>query len=208
VRRTPALLAVLIAMIATTATHAAALDPVARLEKGLAATHDAQARFVQTRSSALLPSPETARGRLWLRRPADVRLEYETPAALTLLKRGDSAFVHTPSLQQVQVTTARDSGVPLGWVLGSSLAEIRKSATVSSSGEEVLIVPNRSLGLPWTSVRLGFGAGDFPVRWRLKDASGDEIEIRLHDLARNRGLPESRFASAWPKGTRVIALKR
>jgi outer membrane lipoprotein-sorting protein len=200
--------AALLFALCAAAPAAAASDPVARLEKGLADTRDAEARFVQTRTSALLPSPETARGKLWLRRPGDVRLEYETPSPLVLLKRGDSAFVHTPTLQQVQVTTARDSGIPLGWVLGSSLAEIRRSARVTAAGNDVEIVPDRTLGLPWSSLRLGFGAGDFPVRWRLTEHSGDEVEIRLVDLVRNRGVPASRFASRWPPGTRVINLPR
>ena len=186
-----------------------AAGPVARLERGLAGTRDVEARLVQVRRSALFDGPQRAGGRLYLRRPGDARLEYDTPEPLVLLKRGDTAYVYVKSLAQVQVMPAAGAGVPMAWVLGSSLAEIRRLAEVRAVDGEVEIVPRRGSGLPWGSLRLGFrGGSDFPVRYRLKDAGGDEVEIRLEDVRRNRGVPDSHFRPIWPAGTRRVDLGR
>lgn len=184
-------------------------DPVARLERGLEGTRDLQARLLQVRRSTLLEEPQRARGRLYLRRPGDARIEYDTPEPLVLLKRGDTAYVYVESLAQVQVMPAAHAGVPLGWVLGSSVKEIRATADVRAVGDEVEIAPRRGSGLPWSSVRLGFPPeGDFPVRFLLVDATGDEVEIRLADVRRNRGLPAERFLPRWPEGTRRVEMGR
>jgi outer membrane lipoprotein carrier protein len=191
------------------AAGAAAADPVARLERGLAGTRDVAARLVQVRRSALLEESERATGRLYLRRPGDARFEYDTPEPLVLLKRGDTAYVYVKSLAQVQVMPAAAAGVPMGWVLGSSPAELRRLAEVRAVGDEVELVARRGSGLPWVSLRLGFRAGsDFPVRYRLTDAGGDEVEIRLEAVQRNRGVADERFRPVWPAGTQRVDLGR
>lgn len=183
-----------------------ASDPVLRLDRALAGTRDLRASFVQTRRSPLLATPETASGRLLLRRPGSARLEYDPPDGLVLLKRGDSAWVYVPSLQQVQVTAAGAS-VAVGWVLGSSVAELRRSARVRAVGRQVEITPREGAGLPWRKLVVGFGTrSPFPERFVLEDAGGDEVEIRLNDVVRNRGVPASRFQPRWPEGTRVVEM--
>lgn len=198
-----------LATVAGVAAAAAAGDPVARFERGLAATRDVEAKLVQVRRSPLLEGEQRATGRLYLRRPGDARLEYDTPEPLVLLKRADTAYVYVKSLRQVQVMPAAGAGVPVGWVLGSSLAEIRRLAEVRAVGAEVELVPRAGSGLPWERLRLGFPAsGDFPVRYRLTDGSGDEIEIRLESVRRNRGVADERFRPVWPAGTRRVDLGR
>jgi outer membrane lipoprotein-sorting protein len=193
--------------MATASAAAVARDPVARLERGLRTTRDLQARLTQIRRSPLVAGVERARGRLYLRRPGDARLEYEAPEPLVMLRRGDTAYVYVKSLAQVQVMPATGAGVPVGWVLGSRIEDIRKLATVRAAGDEVVIAPREGSGLPWTSVRLGFPpVGDFPVRFVLEDGSGEVVEIRLEALLRNRGIPEERFRARWPAGTRRVDL--
>jgi len=184
-----------------------ATDPVARLERSLARTRDASARFVQTRRSPLLPDAETSRGRLWVRRPGEARLEYETPESLVFWKRSDTAWVYVPALRQLQVGPAREAGVPLGWMIGGTLAEVRRSARVRALGSEVEIVPDPGSGVPWSSVRVGFGsAGDFPDRYRFEEESGEVVEIRLVGVRWNRGVPARIFAPRVPEGTRRVDL--
>jgi outer membrane lipoprotein-sorting protein len=198
--------AVLVAGVAAVpATARGGADPVARLGRGLASTRTLVAGVVQTRRSELLGDTETTRGRLYLRRPGDARLEYDSPSPLVILKRADTTYVYTERLAQVQVLPARAAGVPLGWVLGSSLAELRRLAAVHAVGSEVELVPHPGSGLPWRSLRLGFpAAGDFPVRFVLATGDGEEVEIRLVDLRRNVAVPASRFAPSWPRGTRRV----
>jgi hypothetical protein len=100
---------------------------------------------------------------------------------------------------------ARQSGVPLGWVLGSSLAELRALAEVRAAGRTVEILPRPGAGLPWSSLVLEFpAAGEFPTRFVLRDALGDTVVIRLEGVRRNRALPAGRFAPDWPAGTRRV----
>jgi outer membrane lipoprotein-sorting protein len=180
---------------------------VARLERGLRTTRSLEAGLEQTRYSGLLDDQEKSRGRLYLRRPGDARLEYDAPSPLVILKRGDTTYVYAASLAQVQVMPAHAAGLPLGWVLGSSLAEIRRLATVRAAGAEVEIVPRAGSGLPWAALRLGFPPiGDFPVRFVLENGGGDRVEIRLTGVRRNRGVPAARFAPLWPPGTRRVVM--
>jgi outer membrane lipoprotein carrier protein len=210
VRAVRAVLPLLACLAAASARPAAArtvADPVARLERALAGTRDLEAAFVQTRRSDLLREPERTTGRLYLRRPGSARLEYDAPEKLVLLKRGDSAWVYVPSLSQVQVMAASATGIPIGWVLGSSLSELRREAEVKASGREVVITPRPGGQWPWRALHIRFGArSDFPEAFVLRDAGGDEIEIRFTSVSRNRGVPASRFFPRWPEGTRVVEL--
>ena len=182
----------------------AASDPVARLDRALRRTHDVQARFVQTRKSPLLAGEERATGSLWVRKPGDARVDYRDPSPMVIWKRGDSTWVYVPALAQAVVSESGAAGVPVSWVLGASLAEVRREADVRASGAEVEIRPRPDAGLPWSSVRIGFGPGDFPNRYVFVDPAGEEVRIDLREVRTNRGVPAERFRPRFPPGTRVV----
>lgn len=194
-----------IAVLALVAGGAeAASDPVARLDRALRRTRDVQARFVQTRKSPLLAGVERATGSLWVRKPGDARVEYRDPSPMTIWKRGDSTWVYVPAMAQAVVSESGAAGVPVSWVLGASLAEVRREADVRAAGAEVEITPHADAGLPWSTVRIGFGANDFPNRYVFVDPAGEEVRIDLRQVRTNRGVPAERFRPRFAPGTRVV----
>jgi outer membrane lipoprotein-sorting protein len=186
----------------------AAPDPVARLDRALRRTRNVQASFVQTRKSPLMAGEERTTGTLWVRKPGDARVEYRGPSPLIIWKRGDSTWVYVPALAQVVVSESGAAGVPVSWVLGTSLAEVRREADVRASGTEVEIRPHADAGLPWSSVRIGFGPGDFPNRYVFVDAAGEEVRLDLRQVRTNRGVPADRFRPRFPPGTDVVSTGR
>ena len=177
---------------------------IAKLDKALSNTRDLDARFVQTRKSPLLDSDDRASGTLQVKKPGFARLEYKTPSPLTVWKRGDSAWVYTPAIKQVIVSPTGASGVPVGWVLGASLADIRKDAYVHETGSGVDIVPHSDAGLPWKKVSIAFGKDGFPSRDVFIDSSGESVTIELTSVRRNRGIAADRFRPRYPPGTNVV----
>jgi len=199
------ILAVLLVVGMTPGTPPPSYTPhIVKLDKALSSTHDLDARFVQTRRSPLLDTDDRATGTLQVQKPGFARLEYKTPAPLTVWKRGDSAWVYTPTLKQVIVSPSGASGVPVGWVLGASLAEIRKDAYVHETSSGVDIVPHANAGLPWKKVSIAFGKDGFPNRYQFTDSSGESVVIELTSVRRNKGIPADRFRPRYPAGTNVV----
>jgi outer membrane lipoprotein-sorting protein len=94
--------------------------------------------------------------------------------------------------------------VPVGWVLGGTLAEIRKDAAVRETGSGVEIVPHADAGLPWQKVSIAFGKDGFPNRYEFMDASGESVIIELLSVRRNKGIAAERFRPRFPAGTNVV----
>lgn len=177
---------------------------IIKLDHALSATRDLDAHFVQTRRSPLLDSDDRSSGTLLVQKPGHARLEYKDPSPLVVWKRGDSAWVYTPALKQVVVSPTGASGVPVGWVLGATLADIRKDAYVHETGSGVDIVPHADAGLPWKKVSIAFGKDGFPKRYEFTESSGESVVIELTSVRRNRGIAASKFRPSFPAGTRVV----
>jgi len=177
---------------------------IGKLDKALSTTRDLDARFVQTRRSPLLDGEERSSGTLQVQKPGLARLEYKDPSPLVVWKRGDSAWVYTPALKQVVVSPTGASGVPVGWVLGASRADLRKDAYVHDTGSGVDIVPHPDAGLPWKKVSVSFGKDGFPNRYEFTESSGESVVIELKSVRRNKGIPAERFRPRFPAGTRVV----
>src|SRR5262249_10743106 len=143
-------------------------------------------------------------GTLQVQKPGHARLEYKTPSPLTVWKRGDSTWVYTPALKQVIVSPTGASGVPVGWVLGASLADIKRDADLREDAKGVEIRPHASAGLPWSVVHVTFGKDGFPNRYEFTESSGESVVIELTKVRRNRGIAASKFRPSFPAGTRVV----
>jgi len=177
---------------------------ITKLDHALSSTKDLDAHFVQTRHSPLLDGEDKSNGTLLIQKPGHARLEYSAPSPLQVWKRGDSTWVYTPALSQVIVSPNGASGVPVGWVLGASLDDIKKDAEVREAGKSVEIRPRASAGLPWSVVRVSFGKDGFPNRYEFTESSGENVVIELTSVRRNRGIPASKFRPSFPAGTHVV----
>jgi outer membrane lipoprotein carrier protein len=176
-------------------------------DKSLKSTKDLQAEFTQTRHSPLLDEPIEAHGTVWVRYPGDVRFEYETPDPMTLLKQGDTTWLYVPELEQVQKSRASAAGVPMGWVLGSSVEQLRQEATVDVADGRIVIRPLPERSGAWQRIEVFYGKSKaFPERYTIYEESGEVVEIRLREIRRNIGVKADRFKAEWPAGIDIIML--
>jgi outer membrane lipoprotein carrier protein len=176
-------------------------------DKSLRTTKDVTAVFTQTRHSPLLEEPIEADGKLWIRFPGDVRFEYETPDPMTLLKHADTTWLYVPALEQVQKSRASAAGVPMGWILGSSVEELKEEATIEVSGDHIVVRPLPENPGPWQRIEISYGsAKGFPSRYTIYEESGEVVDIRLRQVKRNTGVKAGRFSAEWPPGIEIITL--
>lgn len=198
---------VLILIAALAAPTVAGAGLLETFDKSLKTTKDVTAQFTQTRHSPLLDEPIEAHGTVWIRYPGDVRFEYETPDPMTLLKHADTTWLYVPQLEQVQMSSASAAGVPMGWVLGSSVEQLQKEATVEAADDRIVIRPLPERRGPWQRIEIRYGKSKaFPARYTIYEESGEVVEIRLSEVKRNAGVKTGRFKADWPPGVDIIKL--
>jgi outer membrane lipoprotein-sorting protein len=173
----------------------------------LGAMQDAEARFEQTRYSTLLPEPMAASGRLWLKRPGQLKLAYRDPEPMTLLKRADTTWIYVPSLEQVQRYRVEAVGVPLGIALGASRETLERETVLEADGDWVRLEPRGERPAAWTEIEIELPPGSsFPKRLVVHQTGGDRLEFEFLEVRRNRGLRSRTFLPDWPDTTPVISV--
>ena len=201
------MMAVVLWAVASAAPVATAAGLLETFDKSLKTTKDVTAQFTQTRHSPLLDEPIEAHGTVWIRYPGDVRFEYEEPDAMTLLKHADTTWLYVPQLEQVQMSSATAAGVPMGWVLGSSVEELRQEGTVEAVDDRIIIRPLPDRRGPWQRIEITYGKNKaFPARYTIYEESGEVVDIRLSQVKRNAGVSAGRFKPDWPAGVDIIML--
>lgn len=197
----------MVAACALWAAAAGAETALDRFASVLGATQDAEARFTQLRYSTLLPEPMRAAGRLWLKRPGQLKLSYREPEPMTLLKRADTTWIYLPSLEQVQRYRVEAVGVPLGIALGASREVVEREAVLEADGDWVRMQPRPGRAVAWTEIEIELPPGSaFPKRLVVHQTGGDRLEFEFLEVRRNRGVKSRTFQPDWPDTTPVVSL--
>ena len=182
------------------------LDRFARV---LAGTRDVRARFTQVRRSPLLPEPMVSEGRLWLRRPGQLKLAFLDPEPMTLWKLADTTWIYLPSLAQVQRYRVESVGVPLGLVLGAPREELERSARIESVGDRIRLRPRADHPAAWSEITLELPRDRaFPTRLEILQTDGERLEFRFREVRRNVGVTAREMALAWPDSVEVVRVGR
>lgn len=180
-----------------------------RLARVLGETKDAQAAFTQVRRSPLLPEPMRSEGKLWLKRPGELKLVFLDPEPMTLWKRADTTWVYVPSMAQVQRYRVESVGVPLGLALGSSRADLEASARIASDGDRVRLRPRADRPAAWSEIVVEMPPGEpFPTRLEVLQTDGERMEFRFRSVRRNTGLAAREMLPSWPDTVDVVRVGR
>jgi outer membrane lipoprotein-sorting protein len=211
VRRAPFVIALALGLglgLAAVATPAAAASgPRERWSAAFRSLKDARASFRQTRDAGAL-GRMISQGTMEFRAPSLVRIDYTGSAPMTILLRGDTAWVHQPRQKQVLRSSARASGVPPLPFLTAEPGRLDERFDIVARGDDTIVfTPKQSAALSWSACELTVHpATGLPTRAVVRMSDGSSIELVFDRFRVNAGVAASRFRPSWPPGTAVVVL--
>jgi len=181
--------------------------------------HSLTAEVERTKVTVVVNVKSTDTGTLWIRGDK-MRLELKTPDLRTILRSGDTIFIYTPGLKQVEeynLGKHRDlvnEFLLLGF--GTSGHDLQKGFLVTVVGEPMLdrqktvlleLTPRAgSARSQIARIRLWLDQSSWlPVQQEFFETGTDDYFIvRYTNISRNPNIPDSRFKPHWPKGTQKV----
>jgi outer membrane lipoprotein carrier protein len=174
---------------------------------------DLSAVFVQKSTVASLGREETARGRVWVKRPGRMRWEYETPEPRVIAVDGETVRIWLPSDKQMQIaplSAGAFSPTALGFLLGTGdLSETFDAERLDDGPEgQVRMRLRPREDARFSELELWVAPGTHQLRGSvLVDVLGNRTEVRFQDVSENEGLTEAHFTIEVPADTEVIDLR-
>lgn len=178
-----------------------------RIEEHHQKTRDLVARFTQTYRSGLLGRESVERGRLSLKRPGQMRWEYEEPEKKTFVSDGHRFFFYVPADRQVIVKEQHDErSLPAQLLAGREILasfEVSLEAEASPGLSRLRLVPRQDDA----EVAEAILVVDAEARIRaveIKDVQGSRSRFDFAEVRENVGLKDTLFEFTIPKGVEVI----
>lgn len=218
-RRVPGVTLILgLAVLPASLAAAQSLEEVvAGVEGTYARIVDLKADFTQQAFNKSLGQVIKAEGAVYLKRPGKMRWEYRTPSPQQIVSDGQSLWVYTPELNQVNVGEApRALAGPAGSFL-AGLGKVSEEFTVrflnpaarsDEAGNLVLdLTPKRPTPV-LTRLILSVDPREFLVRKAvLYDQFENTVTMLFTRVAVNPGLADRLFTFTPPKGVAVVPLE-
>jgi len=189
---------------------------------------DAQARdfasltadVERTKVTVVVDDKSTESGKIFVRKDGRMRMEMTAPDTRTILLNGDSLFIYTPKINQVEeydIAKHRDVAdqfLLLGF--GTSGTDLKKSYDITLQAEDT--IDNRKvLMLELTpksadvrnqisKIQIWLDESTWlPAQQKFfETGSGDYFTVRYTNVVRNVRIPDARFRPQWPKGVTKI----
>lgn len=192
------------------------LDSLTREAKDF---HSLTAEVERTKVTVVVNVKSTDAGTLWIRGDR-MRLDLKTPDPRTILRAGDTIFIYTPGLKQVEeynLGKHRDlvnEFLLLGF--GTSGHDLQKGFLVTVIGEPTLdrqktvlleLTPRAGAARNQIArIRLWLDQSSWlPLQQEFFETGTDDYFIvRYTNVSRNPEIPDSRFKPHWPKGTQKV----
>jgi outer membrane lipoprotein carrier protein len=183
-----------------------AQDVVASVESHYRDLKDLTAKVVQTNVLKTIGKTQKYEGKLFIRKPGQLRLEY-TNGQLILID-GANALFYSKKSEQVVKKTYTDferMNIPVAFLLGA--AHIRDDFEAVQTDPRTPLVlellPKRT-GAAMKKLRLQTDGSGRINTLMIFDRSGNTTEIVFTDIREGAGLDEKQFTFTAPKGTEII----
>jgi outer membrane lipoprotein-sorting protein len=186
-------------------------DLLVRVDARLSSLQSLSASFEQTREIKINGEKIQAKGRLYLRKPKEMLLDYTEPERQKLLVKNSVVLVYIPSLNQIQRfdLTARKEEQDL-FVFWEPLGNLEKTFTITLARQRdskfryVELVPKEeAMGV--RKLTLGIDTNLLlPRLIEVEEAGGDVVRMVLSNVKVNLGLSESLFELNAGKGVEII----
>jgi outer membrane lipoprotein carrier protein len=161
------------------------------------------AAFTQVKTMKAFKKPQEARGRVYIAKPAKLRLEYLEPYQTVLVVNGDQVTMSYPKLGQKQsFDKSQDPGMKavfdtiLFFVEADEAAlEERFEFRLDGAEPRLFLTPKGGAGSVVTSIEVWIDVSRGVMsRLRLLEAKGGETDWRFDDVAVDTKLDEALFS--------------
>ena len=211
-RRPIALAALLLAGACLGGRAAAAGDAgavVAGLERWLAGTKDLEGGFRQSLISGALGAGVEERGKVYVKRPGNMRWDYREPERKTAIVSGDRTWLYIAEERELTLGRLEEQGRLLPALLAGErpISELFDTRLLEPArdGSPRLERRPRDAAEDFEHVVVEVRAKDFAIRSaEVQDAAGNRMLYAFSDLRRNHGLPDGMFRFEPPPGTSVL----
>jgi len=205
-------------IVAPTVSVAQDLDEVVRgLEAMYSTVRDLRADFTQVAQNKSLGQDVKAQGTVYLKRGGKMRWEYKSPSRQTIVSDGQTLWVHTPELNQVNKGSAPKAlAGPAGSFL-AGLGRVREEFNVrflnpankvDAAGRPLLDLTPKTPTPLLTRLVIAVDPKDSVVREAvIHDQFGNTVTMTFTKVAINPGLADGLFTFAPPKDAAVVPLE-
>jgi outer membrane lipoprotein-sorting protein len=181
-------------------------DVVQKVDAAKAGVETLAGEFTQKNRVKLFKEELSSKGRLYFKKPRQIRWEYTAPDPSVLILDGNKATLTTPGAAPQVFDLDKDATMRaifdqlLTWLGPGSLAAARDDyelATAGTAAAPVLVLTPKlasTIGKAFTRIELRLDAKTWLMKSiKLVEKNGDEKEIDFGKLARNGKLPADAF---------------
>ncbi len=182
-------------------------DIVAGVESAYRDVHSLRADFVQVTRSPSLGTEEKQKGKLHLKRPRMMRMEFTGPDARLVVTDGEKIWIYSPADKQAFLYQDLGTGGGMGVLLDDldKLDEHFDVRRVEDDRRSYVLELTPKTEAPFKSLRVEVSRGQYTLkRIVIVDQMGNETELAFSQVKTNVDLPDSEFQFQVPKGAKVI----
>ena len=178
-----------------------------RLENFLNRLETMEAGFIQTLKSPKKEELERSEGRIWLTRPNQFRLTYQTPFEQIIVADGVKMWLYDKELEQVTVKPQDDSigSSPASLLAGTKPLneEFRIEELGLHEGFEWINLYPKAPDASFDYIRVAM-EGELLRAIEMVDGFGQQTRLYFDQITLNRPIDKSRYRFAPPPGVDVI----
>jgi outer membrane lipoprotein-sorting protein len=169
--------------------------------------------------TAIVKDTATETGQIYVQHDGKMRIEFKKPDERTILRNGDSLFIHTPKINRVEEynlgknRAMADQYLALGF--GTKSESLKKNYEVALVGEEefdhrktaLLELTPKSEQVRGQIIKIQMWVDEaswMPLQQKFFEAgSGDYFLSHYTNIMKNLKINPSKFKPDWPKGAKI-----
>jgi len=188
-------------------------DLADKVDQRYNAMHTLQAEFVETYTGAGMSRTES--GTLILKKPGQMRWDYDQPHSKLFVTDGHTAWFYVPGERQARRTSIKrldDLRSPLRYLLGKTKLEKELDGLSLASDQKPMNADDVVLrGVPKgmrdrvEQTLVEVAPDGLIVRLVVEELDGSQTEFRFHQQKENVQVPDQQFHFVPPPGVEVVA---
>lgn len=186
-------------------------DIVKGVESTYKGIESLRADFVQTTRSPAMGTEDKQKGKLHLKRPRKMRMEFTGADSKLVVTNGESIWIYSPSDKQVYVYKDLGGGAGMGVLLDDldkldehfDVKVLDKQGGAEKRSYLLELVPREQAGFKKLHVEISRKKYTLE-RLVIIDQMDNQTELAFSQVKMNVAMPDSDFAFEAPKGTQVI----
>ena len=184
-----------------------------KVDRRYNAMHTLQAEFVETYTGAGMSRTES--GTLVLKKPGQMRWDYDQPHSKLFVTDGHTAWFYVPGERQARRTSIKqldDLRSPLRYLLGKTKLEkeldglsLAADQKPMNTGDLVLRGVPKGMRDRVEQTLVEVAPDGLIVRIVVEELDGSQTEFRFHQQKENVQVPDQQFHFVPPPGVEVVA---